>query len=122
MNTYILALPNPNPSQPAEPETGGGLMQFLPFLLVIVVIMFLMPLFSKKERKRQKRLGDLKKHDRVVTSGGIYGTIVALDEQTVTLEVAKDVRFRIKRSSVYDMEKPGEEKGTEAPKKAGAKS
>ena len=121
MHTSILALPNPNPGQAPEEAPGGGLTQFLPFLLVIVVVMLIMPLFSKKERRRQKRLGTLKKHDRVVTSGGIFGTVVALDEQTVTLEVGKDVRFRIKRSSVYDMEKPGDGKDAEAPKKAGAK-
>ena len=122
MHISILALPNPNPGQAPEEQPSGGLMQFLPFLLIIVVVMLIMPLFSKKERRRQKRLGTLKKHDRVVTSGGIYGTVVALDEQTVTLEVGKDMRFRIKRSSVYDMEKPGDGKDVAAPKKAGAKS
>jgi preprotein translocase subunit YajC len=96
------------------------LTSFLPFLLVLVVVMLLMPLFSRKERRRQKRLGDLKKHDRVVTSGGIYGTVVALEDVTATIEIAKDVRIRVKRSSLFDLEKPGD--ATDAAKKTGARS
>ena len=120
MQTTLLALP-PQPGQPSDPESpgSGGLTSFLPFLLVLVVVMLLMPLFSRKERRRQKRLGDLKKHDRVVTSGGIYGTVVALEDQTATIEIAKDVRIRVKRSSLFDLEKPGE--GADASKKTGAR-
>ncbi|MHC4974456.1 MAG: preprotein translocase subunit YajC [Planctomycetota bacterium] len=119
MQTTLLALPPQNPGQAPESPGGGGFTSFLPFLLVLVVVMLFMPLFSRKERHRQKRLTTLKKHDRVVTSGGIYGTVVALEDQTATLEIAKDVRIRVKRSSVFDLEKPGE--GKDAPTKAGAK-
>ena len=45
--------------------------------------------------------------------------MVALEDQTATLEIAKDVRIRVKRSSVFDIEKPGE--GKDAPKKTGAR-
>ena len=123
MRTIILALPNPKPADGGSEGEAPGFGGFLPFLLIIVVIMLFMPLFSRKERKRQKRLGALKKHDRVVTSGGIFGTVAALDEHTVTLEVAKGVRFTIRRSSVHDMEKPGDAKeGVVSKDKAGAKS
>ena len=115
MQTTLLALPPQNPDPAPESTGGGGFTSFLPFLLVLVVVMLFMPLFSRKERRRQKRLTAVKKHDRVVTSGGIYGTVVALEDQTATLEIAKDVRIRIKRSSVFDLEKPGEAK--DAPKK-----
>ena len=116
------------PDMPAEGGSGGdgggggsGFGGFLPFLLIFVVMMMLMPLFSKKERTRQKRLGDLKKHDKVVTSGGIYGTIVSMDETSVTLEVAKDVRMRFKRTSIYDLDRP-EPAGDAAKNKAASKS
>ncbi|MHC4162068.1 MAG: preprotein translocase subunit YajC [Planctomycetota bacterium] len=118
MQTTLLAFPRQTDSPPESPG-GGGFTSFLPFLHVLVVVMLFMPLFSRKERHRQKRLTALRKHDRVVTSGGIYGTVVALEDQTATLEIAKDVRIRVKRSSLFDIEKPGE--GTDAPKKAGAK-
>jgi len=93
-----------------------------PFFLLILVVFMIMPLFNKRERQRRKRLGDLKKHDRVVTSGGIYGTIMSLDERFATLEIAKDVRIHVRRSSLFDIEKPGDE-GTDAARpKEGAKS
>ena len=118
MQTTLLAFPRPNPGQ-TEESPGGGFASFLPFLLILVVVMLFLPLFSRKERHRQKRLTALKKHDRVVTSGGIYGTVVALEDQTATIEIAKDVRIRVKRSSLFDLEKPGE--GADASKKTGAR-
>ena len=120
MQTTLLALPPQNPDPAPESPGGGGFASFLPFLLVLVVVMLFMPLFSRKERRRQKRLTGVKKHDRVVTSGGIYGTVVALEDQTATLEIAKDVRIRVKRSSVFDLEKPGE--AADASKKSGARA
>ena len=52
----------------------------------------------------RKRVQELKKHDRVVTTGGIFGTLVNIDEATVTLEVGKDMRMKMKRSSIFDLE------------------
>lgn len=105
MTPLLLAMPRPDEPPGGAPEApgfGGNTMILL--LVVMVLMMVLMPLFSKKERHRRKRLEGLKKHDRVVTSGGIFGTVVAMDEATVTLEVAKDVRLRVKRTSVFDLE------------------
>ena len=104
----LLALPAGD-APPTDPGGGGGggfggLGGFLPFILVIFVLMLFMPLFSRKERDRRKRLGTLKKHDKVVTSGGIFGTIASLDEEVITLEIANGVRVRVKRSSVFDVE------------------
>jgi len=83
-----------------------------PIMLIMVLVlglfMFLPMLGQKKEKRRKKRMADLKKHDRVVTTGGIFGTIVNLDEATVSLEVGKDVRFKLKRSSIYDLENGAE--------------
>jgi len=114
MIQLLLAMPLPDaPSTPtpSAPAGGGGFLGTLfPFLLVLIVVMLFMPLFSKKERVRKKRLTALQKHDRIVTSGGLFGTITALDENTVTLEVAKDVRVKLKRSSIFDVEKPSETK------------
>ncbi len=121
MDNILLALPDLPAEKPGEQPGSGGLGSFLPILLVIFVIMLLMPLFSKKERTRQKRLQGLKKHDRVVTSGGMFGTVISFDEQTATLEVAKGVRLTFKRSSIYDIDKQGEGPPQEAPA-AGAKS
>ena len=72
----------------------------------LLILFILMPLFNKKEKHRRKRLQEIKKHDKVVTSGGMYGTIVSLDDEAVTLEVAKDVRIKVKRTSVFDLQQP----------------
>jgi len=119
--TAILAVPPTEEKEPAG--KGPGLDPILIFLLPLLILFVVMPLFNKKEKHRRQRLAKLEKHARVVTSGGIYGTIAAMDEHTVTLEIAKDVRVKVKRSSIFDIEKPGEPAEKEgAPKKAGAKS
>jgi len=125
MYRLLLALPaDPGQAPPADGGGGGGLGALMPFFLILIVMMLFLPLLNKKDKKRQKRITELKKHDRVVTSGGIYGSVVAMDEHTVTLEVAKDVRMKLKRSSVFDLEKPGDAPKDEPAKKkkAGAKS
>jgi preprotein translocase subunit YajC len=106
MIAWLLALP---PADNAPPPSGGeapGFNSSFMFIMlaVLVLFMFLPMLTQKKEKRRQARMKELKKHDRVVTTGGIFGTIVGLDDDTVTLEVAKDVRFKLKRSSIYDLE------------------
>ena len=106
MDHAIIAMPDPSEAPPADPAPGGG-GGFGPMmfpLLIVVLIFMLMPLFNKKERQRKQRMGELKKHDKIVTTGGIFGTIVALDEQNVTIEVSKDVRIKVRRTSVYDLE------------------
>ena len=127
---YLLAVAA---SEGAPPGQGGsgespfGNSFMLIMILVLGMFMFLPMLGQKKEKRRRARMAELKKHDRVVTTGGIFGTIVNLDENTVTLEVGKDVRFKLKRSSIYDLENGAEldkaaaEKGKKAvPAKAKA--
>ena len=108
MLAWLLAFP---PADNAPPAGGGGGESpgfgnpfMLIMLAVLVLFMFLPMLTHKKEKKRTARMKELKKHDRVVTTGGIFGTIVNIDEDTVTLEVAKEVRMKLKRSSIYDLE------------------
>ncbi|MGH7162806.1 MAG: preprotein translocase subunit YajC, partial [Planctomycetota bacterium] len=84
-------------------------------LLLILAVFLLMPLFNKKEKHRRQRLAGLKKHDRVITTGGIYGTIAALDDDSVTLEIARDVRVRCKKSAVFDLERAPEGQSAPAP-------
>ena len=63
----------------------------LPMILIFVVFYFLMIRPQRKKDKQVKEmLNNLKKDDRVCTIGGIYGTIVALKDDTITLAVGKD--------------------------------
>ncbi|HEX7226546.1 MAG TPA: preprotein translocase subunit YajC, partial [Candidatus Binatia bacterium] len=55
---------------------------------------------QKKAKEHQQMLGKLKKNDEVMTSGGIYGKVIALTDNIVTLEVAPNVRIRVNRPQI----------------------
>lgn len=80
---------------------GGGLMGFLPLVAIIVVFYFLLirPQ-QKKSKEHQQLLGTLREGDKIVTSGGIYGTIVKVEENTFILEIADRVRIKILKGHV----------------------
>jgi len=84
------------------PQQGGSLLvQFLPFALILAIfyLMVLMPM-----RRRQKKIAEfqaaLKAGDRVVTTGGIYGTITKVNDQLVTLQIAQNVRIEIAKAAI----------------------
>ncbi len=87
---------------------GGGLDTgfLVPLLLVGLIFYFIVIRPGSKERKqREAQLKQLKKHDKVITNAGIHGTVVALEEDTVTLRVDEknNVRMRFSRSSVWQV-------------------
>lgn len=85
----------------------GGLGGMLPFILIFVVFYFLL---IRPQQKRQKEhremLGALKKGDRVITGGGIYGRITGVDENVLTVEIADKVRVKVNRANVSTLVKP----------------
>jgi preprotein translocase subunit YajC len=91
----------------AQTGIGGApsaLVSFAPLLLVFLVFyMLLIRPQQKKVKEHQAMLGQLKKNDEVVTSGGIYGKVVALTDTVVTLEVAPNVRIRINRPQISEI-------------------
>ncbi|GIW41303.1 MAG: preprotein translocase subunit YajC [Candidatus Binatia bacterium] len=82
------------------------LVQIFPLLLVFVVFYFLLirPQ-QQKQREHRRMIQNLKKNDEVVTAGGLYGTIVALDDRVVTLEVAPKVHVRVQRDQIASLAK-----------------
>jgi preprotein translocase subunit YajC len=79
----------------------GQILSFLPLVLIFIVFYFLLirPQ-QKKAKQHQELLGKLKRNDEVMTSGGIYGKVVALTDTVVTLEVAPNVRIRVNRPQI----------------------
>jgi len=124
MNALIAALPKGSepPDSPAS-SPGGGWGSWAPLIVILVVFyLFLIRPASKREKQRREMLKALAKHDKVVTTGGLLGTVVSIDAETVTLEVARDVRVRFLRSAIHSIERPAESKPAEAEaKKAEAK-
>jgi len=89
-----------NPAPAAAPQ-GGGLMSLLPLILIFVIFYFLLIRPQQKKAKaHQKFVAELKKGDKVVTSGGLYGEITGLTDKFVTLEVADNVRLKVARAHV----------------------
>ena len=79
----------------------GGLMEFLPIILMFGVLYFLMIRPQMKRAKEHKGMLDkLSKGDEVITSGGIAGTVTDIGDNFVTLEVADNVRVRVQKAAV----------------------
>lgn len=89
--------------QPAGSTTGqsNALVTFLPLLLVFVVFYFFM---IRPQMKKQKEMtnyrSSLKKGDKVVTSGGIYGRIAEVKDTFVMLEVGGDLKLKVDKSAL----------------------
>jgi len=86
----------------AAPAGGPNpLWQFLPFAAILAIFYFLiLAPMKRRQRKVQDFQSGLKVGDQVVTTGGIYGQIAKLDEQTVQLQVADKVRIQIARAAI----------------------
>ncbi len=84
------------------PTAAGGLISlFMPFIIVAVVFYFMLWRPQQKQQKQRKEMLDsLKKGDRIVTIGGIYGEITALKEDYVTIKVADKVEIKVSRSGI----------------------
>lgn len=90
----------------------GGLLQYAPLLFVFAIFYFLLILPTQKRQKKQKEMLDsLSAGDRVVTTGGIRGTIVSVKEDTLILRIApNDIRLEVVRSAVAAVDAPKESK------------
>lgn len=88
-----------------EGASAPAFMQFVPILLVFAIFYFLL---IAPMRKRQKALQglieSLKKGDRVVTNGGLYGTVAAVEEQVVILKLAENLKVRVAKSAISGLE------------------
>jgi preprotein translocase subunit YajC len=85
------------------PAAGAAnpILQFIPFILVLAIFYFVILLpMKKKQQKVQAFLDTLKVGDRVVTSGGIYGSITRLNDQSVQAQIAEKVRIEVSRAAI----------------------
>jgi preprotein translocase subunit YajC len=84
---------------------GGGTAAFLVNIAPIAAIFFVFYFLviapaNKQKRKTQEMLNSLKKGDRVVTSGGIYGTVQGVEAEVVYLKIADNVKVKVARSAI----------------------
>lgn len=81
--------------------TGALIANLLPILAIGLVFYFIVIApANKQRRKTQEMLSSLKKGDRVLTTGGIYGTVQGVEADVVYLKIAENVKVKIARSAV----------------------
>ena len=90
---------------PMQPGTGGGgssqVAAFIPFVLIFVIFYFLILRPQQKQGKqRQEMLKAIKRGDDVITSGGLYGKVLNIVDDVITLEIAKGVSVRVSRTGI----------------------
>lgn len=93
---------------PAAGQTPNPIVQIVPLVLIFIVFYFFMirPQ-QKKQKDREKLLDNIKRGDRVVTIGGIHGTVAGIesDKKTVLVQVADNVKIKFERTAIANIEK-----------------
>ena len=94
--------------QAAEVQPGGGMSFWIMMILIFVVMYFFMIRPQKKQQKEIQKFRDsLAKGDKVITIGGIFGTVVEVKDDTVLMEVDNGVKIRVsKQALVKDFTDP----------------
>lgn len=86
-------------------QQAGGFEQMIsslvPFILIIAIFYFLIirPQ-QKKQKERQRLLDSIKKGDKVITAGGIHGTVEGIEDNTLLIKIADGVKIKFERSAV----------------------
>ncbi len=94
-----LALLAQAPSQPS------GITLFLPLILIMVIFYFLMIMPAQRRQKKvNEMLKNLKNGDKVITNGGIFGTIVGLEGDAIQLRIAEQVKIKVSRSAIAGLQ------------------
>ena len=86
---------------PQDAPTANPFFQFLPLILIFVVFwFFIIRPQRKKEADRRKLIEAVKKNDRVVTIGGVHGTVTQVDETSVLVQVDTNTKLRIDKNAI----------------------
>lgn len=95
---------SPAPSGGSANPTVSALLQMLQFLPLFIILYFLLIRPQQQQQKKLERMRkELKKGDRVLTTGGIIGTVVGLDDGKAVLRVADEVKLEFARSAIVQV-------------------
>jgi preprotein translocase subunit YajC len=111
MNTFVLPFLMAAPPAGAEVNGPASLFStFVPIILIFVILYFLMIRPQNKKRKEtEKMLAALKKGDRIVTIGGLYGTVQNVKDTTVIIKADDNVKLEFLRSAISSVITPSKE-------------
>ena len=85
----------------ATGPAANPIIQFAPYVLIFGIFYFLLIMPARRKQKRhEEMLADLKKGDKVVTQGGIHGTVAAVSDTVVQLKIADNVKIEVARHAV----------------------
>ena len=96
--------------QQAQEPTGSPFGVLIPFLLMLGIfyVIVFMPA-RKKQKKLEEMITSLKSGDKVITNGGIYGTIVGSKGDRIQLRIAENVKIEVSRNAIAALQRPEEE-------------
>ena len=97
-------------------EGGSAWVQLVPFVLVLGIFYFIILLpMKRKQQKVQEFVNNLKVGDRIITTGGIYGQITKLGDQSVQLQIADKLRIEVAKAAIggYQGQAPVVEAGSQ---------
>lgn len=111
----FLSLAQQAGGQAARPAPQSNMLtSLIPFILVFVIFYLLIIMPQRKKQKRhQEMVNNLKSGDRIITTGGIHGTIMGVQKDRIELKIAANVKIEITKSAVGVILAPGQ-----APEKA----
>jgi preprotein translocase subunit YajC len=86
---------------------AAGFTSFIPLIIMFVIFyLLLIRPQQKKAKEHREMINQIKKGDRIITSGGIHGRVTAVSDTVMTLEIADKVRIKLNRSNVAGLVKP----------------
>jgi preprotein translocase subunit YajC len=97
---------------PSGDGGGGSMISTLVMFSLIIFIFYFMIIRpqQKRAKERQSLLDSVKKGDKVITVGGVHGTVVGVEEKTLLIQVADDVKLKYEKSAISSIDRPSEEK------------
>jgi preprotein translocase subunit YajC len=108
----LTTIPNEMALLMQAPAQPSGFALFLPLILIMVIFYFLMILpAQRRQKKLTQMLKDLKTGDKIITNGGIHGTIAGLEPDSVQLRIAEQVKIKVSRSAIAGLQVEEKETG-----------
>lgn len=103
MNLYDVILMAPQ----GQSGGGGGMFSTLIMFGLIIVIFYFMILRpqQKRQKERDKMLNDVQKGDKIVTTGGVHGTVMGIEDKTLLVQIAENVKVKLERSAISSIVK-----------------
>ena len=105
---FTLAFAQATAAAPQAPAQQGNIFtSLMPIAIIFIIFYFLLIRPQKKSQQNHaKMINELQKNDEVITSGGMYGTIVNMQDEVITLRVDDNTRIKVQKSSISKLKKP----------------